>query len=64
LKEKLYEGSWGRILEDLEARLNGLPYIYKLSQRLEQDIAAVKRLRAYEERHGVDLAKLLSSPAV
>lgn len=59
LKEKLYEGSWERILADLRARVSGQPYIYKLSQTIARDIAAIERMRAYELRHGVELSQLL-----
>ncbi len=59
LKEKLYEGSWERILADLRARVSGQPYIYKLSQTIARDIAAIERMRAYEQRHGVDLSQLM-----
>jgi hypothetical protein len=55
----LYEGSWERILEDLRARLEGEPYIYKLSQTITRDIAAIERMRAYERRHEVSLADLV-----
>jgi hypothetical protein len=60
LRERLYEGSWDRVLRDLRARLNGEPYIYKLSQTISRDIQAIKRLQAYEARHDVDLAALLA----
>lgn len=59
LKQKLYEGSWERMLGDLRARLDGHPYIYKLSQIITRDIGSIERLKAYELTHGVDLAGLL-----
>jgi len=63
LKQKLYEGSWERMLGDLRARLDGQPYIYKLSQTIARDIAGIERLRAYERTRGVDLAGLLKQRA-
>lgn len=59
LKEKLYEGSWDRVLADLRARKDGKPFLYKLSQTLARDMAAIERMRAYELRKGVELSKLL-----
>lgn len=56
LKDQLYEGSWERIIEDLRARLEGQPYIYKLSRTIARDLAAIERMKAYETRQGVDLA--------
>jgi len=59
LKDQLYEGSWDRILEDLKSRLNNRPYIYKLSQFITRDVAAIERMKGYEIRHGVSLAELV-----
>ena len=58
LKDQLYEGSWERILEDLKARLDGKPYIYKLSQTISRDVAAIERMKAYELRQNVNLSEL------
>jgi hypothetical protein len=57
LKEHLYEGSWERILQDLRARLEGKPYIFKLSKTIARDIAAIERLKAYETRQQVCLSE-------
>jgi hypothetical protein len=59
LKDALYEGSWERVLRDLRARQGGQPYVYKLSQTISRDIAAIERMQAYERQQGVDLSKLL-----
>ena len=59
IRQELYEGSWESMVEDLEARLAGKPYIFKLSQRIENDLATIRKLRDYEERHGVDLGDYL-----
>ncbi len=61
LKDQLYEGSWERILEDLKARLNNKPYIYKLSQTISRDLAAIERMKAYEVRQQIDLSKLIKA---
>ena len=59
LKDQLYEGSWERILTDLRARLDNKPYIYKLSQTISRDVAAIERMKSYEMRQKVSLSKLL-----
>ena len=59
LKDQLYEGSWERILADLRARLDNKPYIYKLSQTIARDVAAIERMKSYEMRQKVSLSKLL-----
>lgn len=58
LKDQLYEGSWQRIAEDLKSRLDGKPYIYKLSQTISRDLAAIQRMKAFEIRHQVNLSEL------
>jgi hypothetical protein len=55
LKEQLYEGSWEPMLEDLNNRLAGKPYIFKLATRIKDDIDRIEQLRAFEEDHNVDL---------
>ncbi len=62
VREELYEGSWDRMLRDLEARMRGRPYVFKLTERIEQDVAAIERLRDYEREFGVDLAEFVSWP--
>lgn len=57
LKEQLYEGSWERILEDLRARMEGKPYIFKLSKTIARDVAAIERMKAYEMRQMVSLSE-------
>lgn len=59
LRDELYGGSWDRFLRDLDDRLRGRPYIFKLVHRIEEDIDRIQRIRAYEEEHGVDLARYL-----
>jgi hypothetical protein len=59
LKDQLYEGSWERILGDLKARLDNKPYIYKLSQTISRDVAAIERMKSYEMRQKVNLSELV-----
>jgi hypothetical protein len=44
------------MVEDLQARLEGGPYIFKLASRIEDDLERIEQLRAFEQAHGVDLA--------
>lgn len=57
LKAELYEGSWDEMVADLEARLDGGPYIFKLADRIHDDLARIDRLRQFEQAHGVDLGE-------
>lgn len=56
LKRELYEGSWGAMSADLHARLEGKPYVFKLANRIQDDMRRIDGLRAFEQAHGVDLA--------
>jgi len=58
LRDELYSGSWGSMLDDLKARLEGKPYIFRLATRIEEDIARIERLRSYERNNGIDLGTL------
>lgn len=60
LRDELYTGSWSRMLEDLKDRLHGKPYIFKLVNRIEEDIARIEKLRGYEETSQVNLSQYLS----
>ena len=56
LKGELYEGNWGSMLEDLRDRLEGRPYIFKLADRITEDISRIEKLQNFEQSHKVDLA--------
>ena len=60
LKAELYEGSWDEMVADLEARLDGRPYIFKLAHRITDDLQRIARLRDFERRCGVDLSEYVS----
>jgi hypothetical protein len=55
LKRELYGGSWDEMVADLQARLSGQPYIFKLVNRIEDDLERIKRLRRFESDTGADL---------
>ena len=59
VKVELYEGSWDELVADLEARLQGRPYVLKLATRIEDDLARVAKLRRFEEDHGIRLEEFL-----
>ena len=55
LKGQLYGGTWEPMLDDLRNRLVGKPYIFKLVNRIKDDIERIERMREFEARHKVDL---------
>ena len=57
LRDELYANSWDRMLEDLRERLRGRPYIFKLVNRIQDDIERIEKLRQYETKHEIDLAQ-------
>ena len=60
LKKELYECRWDEMVNDLCARLNGRPYIYKLINRIEDDLERIDKLKAYEAETGLDLSDYVS----
>lgn len=59
LREELYESRWEDMLADLNDRLRGRPYIFRLASRIQDDLDRVQRLSRFEREKGVNLAKLL-----
>lgn len=57
LKAQLYGGTWEPMLDDLQNRMKGKPYIFKLVNRIKDDIERIKQMRKFEEQHNVDLAE-------
>lgn len=62
LKKQLYDGSWEPMLDDLQNRLAGKPYIFKLANRIKDDIERIKQMRKFEQEHNVDLADHVDLP--
>ncbi len=56
LKAQLYERRWEPMLDDLHNRLDGKPYIFKLADRIKNDIERIERMQKFEAEHNVDLA--------
>ena len=62
LKAQLYGGSWEPMLDDLQNRLAGKPYIFKLVNRIKDDIERIEHMRQFEAEHSVDLADYVDLP--
>ena len=56
LKAQLYGGTWEPMLDDLQNRLAGRPYIFKLANRIKDDIERIEQMQKFEAEHNVDLA--------
>jgi len=57
LRDELYDGRWDAMLADLNDRLQGKPYVFKLAHRIQDDIERIERLNRFERQCNVDLAK-------
>ena len=55
IRDELYDGSWNEMRRDLEDRRDGKPYIFKLVNKIEEDLSRIESLSEYERRHAVDL---------
>jgi hypothetical protein len=62
LKHQLYGGSWEPMLDDLRNRLSGKPYIFKLANRIQDDIGRIEQMRNFENDHKIDLADYVEMP--
>ncbi len=62
LKSQLYGGSWEQMLDDLKNRLDGKPYIFKLVNRIKDDIERIQEMRTFEESNNIDLADFVELP--
>ncbi|HIJ53063.1 MAG TPA: hypothetical protein HPP66_07900 [Planctomycetes bacterium] len=56
LKSQLYDNTWEPMLDDLQNRLAGKPYIFKLANRIQDDIRRIEEMQEFEAEHDVDLA--------
>ncbi len=62
LKAQLYDGTWEPMLDDLQNRLAGKPYIFKLANRIRDDIERIGQMQKFEAEHNVDLADYVDLP--
>ena len=56
LKHELYDDDWEGMILDLQARLKGEPYVFKLAGRITEDLERIKRLKKFEQEHNVNLS--------
>jgi hypothetical protein len=56
LKSQLYGGTWEPMLDDLRNRLAGKPYIFKLANRIQDDIERIEQMEKFEDEQKIDLA--------
>ena len=59
LKSQLYGGSWEPMLEDLNNRLADKPYIFKLVNRINDDIERIQEMKNFEDKHDIDLSNYI-----
>jgi hypothetical protein len=50
------------MLDDLQNRLSGKPYIFKLANRIQDDIERIKQMQEFEAEHKIDLADYIDLP--
>jgi hypothetical protein len=50
------------MLDDLENRLAGKPYIFKLASRIKDDIERIEQMQKFEAEYNVDLADYVDLP--
>lgn len=62
LKAQLYDGTWEPMLDDLRNRLTGKPYIFKLANRIKDDIGRIEQMQKFEAEHNIDLADYVDLP--
>ncbi|MFA5238716.1 MAG: hypothetical protein WC476_03270 [Phycisphaerae bacterium] len=62
LKTQLYDGTWEPMLDDLRNRLTGKPYIFKLANRIQDDIERIEQMEGFEAEHKIDLAEYIDWP--
>jgi len=56
LRDELYGGKWENLKQDLQDRLEGRPYVFKLAGRIKDDLARIKKLESYEKKHKINLS--------
>jgi hypothetical protein len=61
LKAQLYDNTWEPMLDDLRNRLSGKPYIFKLVNRIQDDIRRIEEMQEFETEHDIDLADYIKT---
>lgn len=60
LRDELYEKSWDSMINDLKARLNGEPFIFKLADKIDKDLQSVDKIRKFEADNNINLGEFLN----
>ena len=61
LKAQLYGGKWEPMYQDLKNRLEGKHYIFKLANRINDDIERIEQMRQFEQQYSVNLCDYVDS---
>ncbi|MBN1787519.1 MAG: hypothetical protein JW806_03910 [Sedimentisphaerales bacterium] len=61
LNSQLYGGKWEAMYQDLKNRLEGKPYIFKLANRINDDVERIEQMRQFEEQNNVNLCDYVDS---
>lgn len=61
LKSQLYGGKWEPMHQDLKNRLEGKPYIFKLANRINDDIERIEQMRLFEQQYNCNLCDYIDS---
>jgi hypothetical protein len=61
LKRQLYGGKWEPMYQDLKNRLAGQPYIFKLANRINEDIERIEQMMQFEKQHNADLCDYIDT---
>lgn len=59
VRDVLYEGRWSDMLADMTAARDGGPFVFKIAERVEEDLERARRMRNFEQTHDVQLNQLL-----
>lgn len=57
--EILYVGRWEDLLEDLQAASQGKPHVFKIADRVQEDLARARKMWELETKYGVRLRSLI-----
>ena len=61
LKRELYDHDWSAMRSDLENRLNCKPYVFKLANRIEDDLERIEELESLERHYEVNLSDYIET---
>ena len=61
LKRELYDHDWSAMQSDLQNRLQCKPYVFKLANRIEDDLERIEELQAPERHYEVNLSDYIET---